>query len=133
MSQANVDALRAVYDEWAKGSFRVREDLWDRHVLFKPVAELPGGGVYVGQEGVAEFTRSFFQAWTSFSIVAEELIEAGDSVVVAARQRAVGRESGLEADMGLQFQVWTFRGPSVVRFEAFADRAEALAAVGLNE
>lgn len=133
MSQKTVDVLRAVYGEWAKGNFQVGRDLWDQHVLFISAADLPGGGVYIGPEGIEEFMRGFLKAWTSFSIVAEELIEAGNSVVVVAHQRGVGQTSGLDADMGLQFQVWTFRGDSVIRFEAFGDRAEALAAVGLRE
>jgi ketosteroid isomerase-like protein len=133
MSQENVEALRAVYAEWSEGNFQAGGDLWDRRVVFVPVAELPDGGDYFGLDGVTRFMREFLQPWTNFTITAEELIEAGDSVVVVARQRAVGRESGLVAEMGLQFQVWTFRGRSVIRFEAFRERAEALEAVGLRE
>jgi len=50
-----------------------------------------------------------------------------------ARQRGTGRESGLVAELEQQFQVWTFRGRPVIRFEAFRERAEALDAVGLQE
>jgi hypothetical protein len=42
-------------------------------------------------------------------------------------------ESGLVAELEQQFQVWTFRGRTVIRFEAFRDRADALEAVGLRE
>ena len=133
MSQENVEIVRAVYDEWAKGNFRAGGDLWDSRVVFVPVAELPDAGDYFGLEGVTTFMRAFLQPWTNFTITAEELIEAGDSVVVVARQRGTGRESGLVADMGQQFQVWTFRGRTVIRFEAFRERADALEAVGLQE
>jgi ketosteroid isomerase-like protein len=133
MSRENVEAVRAVYEEWAQGNFRAGGDLWDRRVVFVPIAELPDAGDYFGLEGVTTFMRAFLQPWTNFTITAGELIEAGDSVVVVARQRGVGRESGLVAELEQQFQVWTFRGRMVIRFEAFRERAEALEAVGLRE
>jgi hypothetical protein len=34
MSQENVDALRAVYDEWGNGNFRAGVDLYDPEVVF---------------------------------------------------------------------------------------------------
>jgi ketosteroid isomerase-like protein len=133
MSQKNVEIVKRVYEEWAKGNFRAAGDLWDRRVVFVPAAELPDAGDYFGLEGVATFMREFLQPWTNFTITAEELIEAGDSVVVVAHMRGEGRSTGLVTELEQQFQVWTFRGGSVIRFEAFRDRAEALEAVGLSE
>ena len=57
MSQENVDALRAVYDEWEKGDFRAGGDLLDPDVLFMPRTELTDAGRYLGPEGMAEFMR----------------------------------------------------------------------------
>jgi ketosteroid isomerase-like protein len=133
MSREYVEVVRAVYEEWAKGNFRAGGDLWDRRVVFVPIAELPDAGDYFGLEGVTTFMRAFLQPWANYTITAEELIEAGDSVVVVARQRGTGRQSGLVAELEQQFQVWTFRGRTVIRFEAFRERAEALEAVGLRE
>ena len=133
MSRENVDVLRGVYEEWAKGNFGAGGDLWDRRVMFIPMSELPDVRDYVGPEGVTAFMGAFLRAWTNFTITAEELIEAGDSVVVAANQQGAGRESGIPAELSQQFHVWTFRGRRVIRFEAFQDRAEALAAVGMRE
>ena len=76
--------------------------------------------------------RRWLSEWSNFTIAAEEVIEAGDSVVVAACQRGEGKESGIEAELRY-FQVWTFRGRHVIRIEQFRDRAEALEAVGLSE
>jgi ketosteroid isomerase-like protein len=53
-------------------------------------------------------------------------------VVVAVRQRGVGRESGAPAELPY-FQVWTFRGRAVIRLEQFRDRDDALEAVGLRD
>ena len=132
MSQQNVDAVRAVYEEWAKGNFRAGVNLYDPLVLFIPLADFPAGRHYLGTEGVREFMRGFLAAWTKLTITAEDLMESGDSVVVTARWQGVGKESGALTEK-LVFDVWTFRGPTVTRVEFFPDRRDALEAVGLSE
>jgi ketosteroid isomerase-like protein len=76
--------------------------------------------------------RAYLDAWTDLTYAAEELIEAENSVVVAIYQRGVGRGSGAPTEWRA-FHVWTFRGRSVIRLEAFPNRAKALEAVGLRE
>ena len=132
MSQENVDALRAVYDEWEKGDFRAGGDLLDPDVLFMPRTDLPDSGRYLGPEGIAEFMRGWLKAWTDFTVAAQEFIEAENSVVVAVRIEGIGPES--RTPTGLHFfDVWTFRGRAVVRRQQYRDRADALEAVGLRE
>lgn len=133
MARDNLERLRAVYEQWGRGNFRAGAELWDRRVMFIPVDDLPDAGEYVGPRGVADFMRAFLQSWESFTIVAVDFVEAGDSVVVVAHQRGVSRGSDLVADLPQQFQVWTFRGSKAIRFEAFRHRADALAAVGLRD
>jgi ketosteroid isomerase-like protein len=128
-----VGTVRAVYDEWGQGNLRAGLELYDRRLVFMPL-DIPDGGpdFYVGPEGVTEFMRGWLKSWRDFTIAAEEYIEAGDSVVVMTRQHGAGRASGAPAEL-VYFQVWTFRGHSVIRLEQFRKRAEALAAVGLSE
>jgi ketosteroid isomerase-like protein len=132
MSQKNVDAVRAVYAEWATGNFRASEDLYDPLVLFIPIADFPTAGHYLGKQGVRDFMLGFLAAWTNLTIEAEELTEVGDSVLVAARWRGIGKESGARTEKQV-FDVWTFRGPLATRVEFFPTRAEALEALGLSE
>jgi ketosteroid isomerase-like protein len=132
MSQNYTDTLRAVYDEWAKGNFRAGTELYDSLLLFVPFPDFPAEPHYVGPEGVRQFMLAFLAAWTDLTMTAEQFIEAGDSIVVVTRWRGVGKESGALTER-LVFDVWTFRGPTVVRAEFFSDRGEALAAVGLPE
>jgi len=132
MSQENVEALRAVYEEWAKGNLSAGGDLYDREILFIPPAVWPEAGTYRGPQGAREFLLGWSKAWTNLTVAAEEFIEAENSVIVAARQRGVGTESGASTE-SRYFMVWTFRGRVVIRIEAFLDRAEALEAVGLSE
>jgi ketosteroid isomerase-like protein len=132
MSQENVEVVRAVYEEWAKGNFRAGADLYDPLVLMVPGGDSTDVGHYLGPEAMREYMLRLLPAWKTYTMAAEELIEAGDSVVVAVRQRGLGRESGIPTDMRL-FAVWTFRGRAVIRLETFVERAEALEAVGLSE
>ena len=133
MSQESVEIVRGVYEEWAKGNFRAGVDLYDRHLVYVPLGDLPDAEArYLGPEGIRVYMRGQLEAWTKLTITAEELVEAGDSVVVAAHWRASGEESGAPTEHRLM-HVWTFRGEAVVRLELFRDKAEALQAVGLSE
>ena len=133
MSQENVDAVRAVYEEWGRGNFRAGVDLYDPLCVFIPMVEFPGADHYLGPEGVKQFMLEFLSAWTQLAIAAEDFLEAGDSVVVTAHWTGAGRESGVALTEYRVFDTWTFRGRSAIRFESFTDRAEALDAVGLSE
>ena len=132
MSQENVDAVRAVYHEWAKGNYRAVVDLYDPLVLFVAHPSQPEAGHYLGIDAIRDYMLRLLPAFESYTEEAEELIEAESSVVVAVRQRVVGRDSGISGDLRF-FAVWTFRGRAVIRLEIFRDRAEALEAVGLSE
>ena len=132
MSQENVDAVRAVYEEWANGNFRAGVALYDPLVLFIPLADFPAAGHYLGREGVRQFMRGFLAAWTKLTMTGEDFMQSGDSVVVTTRWRGVGKESGVPTDKRV-FDVWTFRGHAVTRVEFFSHRAKALEAVGLSE
>ena len=94
--------------------------------------EFPDAGTYLGVERLAEYTRGLLEPWARFTIEAEEISDAGDSVLVAVLQRGVGDGSGVATEFRY-FQVWSFRGRKVIRLENFRERAEALEAVGLRE
>jgi uncharacterized protein len=51
----------------------------------------------------------------------------GDRVLVEARVRAVGAGSGVEID-GMAWHLYFFREDQVLRFEAYVDREQAMAA-----
>ena len=132
MARDNVEALRAVYDEWARGNFRAGQDLLDPDVVFSLRPEFPDAAKYHGPTGLRDYMRGFLAAWDDLTITAEEFIKAEGSVVVAVYQRGIGRESGTPGELRY-FQVWTFRGRMAIRLETIRGRAEALESVGLPE
>jgi ketosteroid isomerase-like protein len=119
-----------VYERWSEGNFRT-DDVYDENVVFVMRPEFPDAGVYVGTEGVARYMRGFLEPWSRITIEADEITVAGDSVVVAVSQRGIGSASGAATEISY-FHVWSFRGGKAIRFESVRERAEALAAVGLE-
>ncbi len=131
MSRENVEVVRVIYDEWSRGNMHAGADLYDESILVIPPRDLPEAGPLLGLEKARRWMRRWLEEWNDFTIVAEDLIEAGDSVVVVARQAGKGSSSGIAADLRY-FAVWTFRGGKVIRMEQFLDRDEAMEAVGLQ-
>ena len=132
MSEENAEIVRNVYERWRQGDFRAGVDVLDPLVLFVLRPEFPDAGTYLGLERLAGYMRGLLEPWTRFTIEAEEIADAGDSVVVAVLQRAVGDESGAATEFRY-FQVWSFRGPKVIRLENIRERAEALETAGLRD
>jgi uncharacterized protein len=134
MSNKNVETIRAVYDRWSDGDFHASADLYDPHVVLVLGGEFGPGdaGAYHGTEGIATYTRDLLGPWTRLTMQAEEIVAAGDSVLVDVHQCAVGRTSGIETKLDF-FMLWSFRGGRVIRVESFRERAEALEAAGLGE
>jgi hypothetical protein len=65
-------------------------------------------------------------------IEAEEFIDAGDKTVVGVRMSGRGKASRVQVG-GCSFHVVTEKHEKAVRIEWYANRDEALKAVGLSE
>jgi ketosteroid isomerase-like protein len=74
---------------------------------------------------------TFTDSWESFTIGADELIDAGEDVVMPFTNVARGRD-GIEVQ-ARGIWVWTIRDGSIVRACLYQDRQEALEAAGLKE
>jgi ketosteroid isomerase-like protein len=137
MSENRGEVVRAVYQRFNEGDLRASADLLDAHAVLVLGGgawgpEVPEDGIYVGAEAIAAYTRDFLlKPWAEFAMRAEDIIEAGDSVVVTVLQSGVGRTSGVPAELRY-FTIWSFRGPKVIRIESFRERREAFKAAGLQ-
>jgi ketosteroid isomerase-like protein len=126
MSQEKVEIVRQIYERWGRGDFRAGAELYDPYVLLVLRPEFPDAGAYCGLDEVRKYMREDFLAdWEGAVIAGEEFLDAGDSVVVRVHQQATGAESRVPVAMRY-YQVWTFRGRSVIRIESISERAEAL-------
>jgi ketosteroid isomerase-like protein len=128
MAASHVESLRSLYDHWSRGDFDV-DAIYDPNVVFVLRPPFPDAGVHVGLDELRRYMRGFLEPWSELTITAEEFTEAGDTVIVATRQRGVGAASGIETELEYQ-TLWTFRGPLAIRFETVRTRPEALEAAG---
>jgi ketosteroid isomerase-like protein len=132
VSQENVEVVQAVYGSWAQGDFSASVPLFDPNVLLVIDPEIPEGGTYVGPDGVRKYMSRFLDSWESLTIAGESFEEVGDIIAVKVRQKGIGLGSQVPAELEY-FQLWTFRGPKVVRLEVILREERALEVLGLQE
>lgn len=131
MSQTNVDALRGVYERWARGDFWTPE-IFDPQVQTIFSADLPDVDVGVGLDGLEANLKNYLSAWKDVRMAAEDFRDVGDSVVVIFRWSGTGRTTGIH--FGEQrAHIWTFRNAKAIRLEGYISVSAALGAMGLAE
>jgi uncharacterized protein len=130
MSQENVEVVRAIHEEWLRGGLAL--DMFDPEVSMLESKALPGAASAYGIDAVRNYMESFANYWDEIRFEPQEYIEAGDQVVVIARLVGRGKSSGVDVTRTWAY-VWTLRGRKALRMEGYADRSEALKAVGLEE
>jgi uncharacterized protein len=133
MSGENVEALRSVYEEWGRGNFRPRLDIYERDMEWGWSGEFPDlGGVVREPELRSERLRRWLGSWEEWRVEAEEYITSGEFVVVLTRYTGRGKESGVDVDVR-GAHVWKMRDGKAVRLEVISSREKALEAAGLRE
>jgi ketosteroid isomerase-like protein len=132
MSRENVEMIRRVLDQ-APDNPTVLWEVFDDDVRWELGSlDIPdAGGTWRGPAGVREFFRRWAGAFEDWSYEVDEIIDAGDSVVVHIHQWGRGKGSGVTVDSRF-WQVWTIRNGKVVRGTHHSERAEALEAAGLR-
>jgi ketosteroid isomerase-like protein len=89
-----------------------------------------GRTVHSGIDGFREMWIDWLEPWEAYHVKVEEMIDAGDSVVVLVRDR--GRRHDMDAEVELiAGSVWTFREGRIARVEFYASREELRVATGL--
>ena len=128
MSQENVEIVRAAIDAFNRG---------DVDTAFKDAApdfeydQTRAVGMDRGVFNLDEFRSlltAFTDSWESFTIGADELIDAGDDVAMPFTNVARGRD-GIEVQ-ARGVWVWMIRDGSIVRACLYQELQEALEAAG---
>ena len=132
MSQQNVDVIRGIYDAFAAGDMpgvlsRMSPDIvWNEAENF-PYAD---GNPYQGPEAIlgGVFARCGSE-WDGFAAIAEEILDAGDTVVALGRYRGTFKATGRAMDS--QFaHVWRVADGKAARFQQYTDTLQAARATG---
>jgi ketosteroid isomerase-like protein len=89
-------------------------------------------GRLVGLAGLKAGWADWLEPWESYRTEIEDVIDAGDDVVVLVRD--YGRRPGMTAEISIRAAaLWTVRDGRISRAIFSTDRAEVLASVGLTE
>jgi ketosteroid isomerase-like protein len=131
MSEGNVEVIRRGLDALNRRD----KDLWNRvcdpEVENFPPREWPESAPARGIDATWEFFVEAVDTWDSAEYAWGEVIVVGrDRLVAHQLSELRGRASGAEVAWDY-WVVFTFRDERVLRFEWFADRADALEAAGL--
>jgi ketosteroid isomerase-like protein len=134
MSRENLEIIRHAFEAFNEGDFSAFLDLYDEDIVLRIAPPSIESGSFYGAKAVEDQYRRFFAPFgESYRVEIEELIEAGDSVLVLHRARARGRRSGAEVESVNQWGIFTMRGGRIIRIDQAADRKKAFEAVGLQE
>jgi len=143
ISSQNVETVRAVMEAYQQPEMMAalvdgELDLeladpqieWDASRLTEMLPDL--AEIYRGHEGVRTYWRRWFGAWKDLQFEIEDVLDAGEDVVVLIRnQRQWGRHTGICTELPPYAQVFTMRDGKIVRWRTFPDQMSALKAVGL--
>ena len=130
MSRENVEAVVGLVEAWMTGDRSAARAAWDRDaVMILPVID---SSMLVGLPSIERAVESWRKSWGTWRFEVDEVIDAGEHVIVIGHQRAEGKESGAEVEL-LSCGVWSLRNSRVVRAEFFGSRAEALRAAGIEK
>jgi ketosteroid isomerase-like protein len=127
VSQENVEIVRLIFDAWLRGDMAT--DKLDPEITMIESSTIPGATSAYGIDAVRRYMASFANYWDEIRFEPQEYIDAGERVIVVARLVGRGKASGVDVNRVWAY-VWTLRDGKALRMEGFANRDEALKAVG---
>src|SRR4051794_5567841 len=132
MSQENMEIVRRLYEAGDRGDFASAASYLHPEIEFHTYAQSPEAGIYRGKEAVRKYNESLFEQFESTRFEIEDLVDAGDRVVVMTTQHAVPK--GGQQEMSVHMvEVWAIRDGLLAERRSYSTEDEALEAAGLRE
>jgi ketosteroid isomerase-like protein len=132
MSQENVETMRAAIEAFNRRDGKAFGAFLDQDAEIVPVRAALEGTTYRGADAAVKYCAAVDESWENLEWEVEEIRDGGDWVLAMGRIRGEGRGSGAAIDARAGW-VARFRDGLVTNFRTYADRAEALEAVGVSE
>jgi uncharacterized protein len=131
MSRENVEVVQRFVNHWNESG----EPPWaeidpDAVWVIDPSSFV--AGTYRGHEGIRALLRLTAEVFDDFRYEVDEMVDAGDSVVVLGRIHARGVQSGATGAQhgALLFEI---RDGRIVAYRSYLHRDEALKAAGMSD
>jgi ketosteroid isomerase-like protein len=131
MSQENVEIVRSAFAAYNRGDLAAVLEAVDPNIVIVQPLEL-GGSEQHGHPGVVEAFGMWPQEWDDYETELVRTVDAGEHVVVIARQRGRSRETGMKLDARFSY-LMTLREGKIVGLRLFAHEGDALEAAGLSD
>ena len=134
MSQENVEIVQTAFAAFERGDMDALLELCDEDIAITQPPDLPGiPGEQRGHSGVLEALAVWPEQWEDYrSELGRIVADRGDLVVVTARTRGRGKQSGVHVERDFTF-VFTVRDEKIVEWRLFMREDQALEAAGLSE
>ena len=132
MSQENVEIVRAFINAFNRGGVEAALRFLDPEIEWNTTGIFVEPGTYRGHEGVLRYLGDLAAEFDDVHTEPEELIDAGERVVVPVRVSGRGRQSGAAVDLSLTMVV-VLRDGMIVHIRNYPEKAEAIEAAGLRE
>jgi ketosteroid isomerase-like protein len=130
MSQENVETVQAIWRAFS--SFQFPTEAFAEDVEWHTAADLPDTETCRGPLAVQQMLAAGWETVVDPGCEAEELMDAGDRVVVRWRGWGKGKASGVPIDWR-EAHTYKLHNGKVVEVREFRSWREALEAAGLRE
>jgi ketosteroid isomerase-like protein len=129
----NIEIVRQLFEAFTNRDLDAMLDLIAPEMKFwAPTGTFAREGrPYVGHAGMREYFEDVGRVWRTLEVVPHDFRDLGDRVLVIGRVYARG-EGGYISDSPAGW-LWGMSGDRVVWGRVFTNRADALAAAGLDE
>jgi ketosteroid isomerase-like protein len=133
MSQENVQTLRRLFEAASDGDVGVWFQGADPDIRVYPRPDEPDAAdEYRGLDGLMEYLMNWYGQWDVYESEPLEMIDAGEHVLVVARERGRVERTGMEIVEDFTHS-FVLRDGKVTEWRMYDSHAEALEAVGLSE
>lgn len=132
MSEENVEIVRRVYEAFNERDVDEAVELVSPGFSFQSEFDVLSGRRYQGRAGFRKYFQDIADAWAEFDVELDEIETFGDAVIVAYRERAIGRGSGLEVNAH-GYELWRVQHGQVVSKQNYASKEQAFEAAGLSK
>ena len=133
MSLENVERLKAALNAYNRDGPEAIIGLLDPDVEWIADRSDMGRVTYRGAEGVRKSFEELYEGFDKLGMEVDELIEAGDRILVVGQMTARGRSTQVEAKIPLAIVFTVGEDGQVIRYESFRNTQEARESAGVSE
>jgi ketosteroid isomerase-like protein len=132
VSKDNVALIKGIYAGFAAGDVAAVLGRMSPSIVWNEAENFPyaDGNPYVGPDAVANVARCISQ-WDGFAVAVDEILDAGDAVVVLGRYLGTYKATG-ESMRAQLAHIWRIADGKAVAFQQYADTLQVARVTGAS-